>query len=265
MIRESAPALRKQPGAWQRKWSPMQPDCTTPPLKACTKCGREHPATLEYFHARPGSRLHSWCKACMAAYHAAYNAAHRDERAAYKAAYYADRREEIAADNAAYRAAHREEAAAYRAEHRDERAAYCVAYRAEHREELAAYYAAYNADHRDERAALWAAYYASHREEIAADRADHPERSAAATRNRKARKLGNGGTHTAADIRAQYARQKGRCIYCHEKVGDTYHVDHVMPVILGGSNGPENLVIACPTCNLSKGAKHPQDFCGRLL
>src|ERR1035437_2545429 len=39
IMRESAPALRKQPGAWQRKWSPMQPDCTTPPPKTCMKCG----------------------------------------------------------------------------------------------------------------------------------------------------------------------------------------------------------------------------------
>jgi 5-methylcytosine-specific restriction endonuclease McrA len=35
--------------------------------------------------------------------------------------------------------------------------------------------------------------------------------------------------------------------------------------VLGGSNGPENIVIACPHCNQSKNAKHPMDFCGRLL
>ena len=48
------------------------------------------------------------------------------------------------------------------------------------------------------------------------------------------------------------------------KVGGDYHVDHVIPLILGGSNGPENLVIACPRCNLSKGAKMPHEFSERL-
>jgi 5-methylcytosine-specific restriction endonuclease McrA len=77
--------------------------------------------------------------------------------------------------------------------------------------------------------------------------------------------LGNGGTHTAADVAAQRARQRGRCYWCHEKVGKSYHVDHVMPLALGGSNGPENIVIACISCNLRKSAKHPMDWAGRLL
>ena len=84
-------------------------------------------------------------------------------------------------------------------------------------------------------------------------------------RNRKARKVANGGTHTAQDVRDQYDRQKGKCFYCHIKVGDRYHVDHVVPLMLGGSDGPENLVIACVPCNAKKSYKHPMDFAGILL
>lgn len=75
------------------------------------------------------------------------------------------------------------------------------------------------------------------------------------------------GTHTAADIRAQYARQKGCCYYCHKRVGDAYHVDHVVPLSRGGSNGAENLVIACPSCNVSKQDRLPHEWPqgGRLL
>jgi 5-methylcytosine-specific restriction endonuclease McrA len=82
--------------------------------------------------------------------------------------------------------------------------------------------------------------------------------------NRRARKRHASGTHTAADIAAQRTRQKGRCFWCQEKVGRSYHVDHVMPISRGGSNGPENIVIACASCNLSKGAKMPSEFGGRL-
>lgn len=83
-------------------------------------------------------------------------------------------------------------------------------------------------------------------------------------RNRKAARRNNGGKHTAADVQAQYERQKGRCFYCSAKLG-TYHIDHVTPLSKGGSNGSENLVIACPTCNMRKHTAHPMDFCGRLL
>lgn len=261
---------------------------TTLPLKTCTKCGDTK--THGEFSRRSGTKdgLRPQCKVCAAAYQAAYNAAHREEIAASGAAYRAAHREERAELDRKHYAEHREEklayAVTYRDEHREETAAYCAAhrderaaYRAGHRGEAAAYHAAYYAAHRDEKAAYHAAYYTEHRDEMAAHqaahRAAHPESVRAGNHNRRARQQGNGGTHTPADIRAQYARQNGRCYWqatdvCRDRRGkldDEYHVDHVMPLILGGSNGPENLVIACPTCNLSKGAKHPQDFCGRLL
>jgi len=55
--------------------------------------------------------------------------------------------------------------------------------------------------------------------------------------------------------------QKGRCGYCREKlVAGKIHIDHVMPLALGGSNRRSNLQLLCEACNLSKGAKHPIDF-----
>jgi 5-methylcytosine-specific restriction endonuclease McrA len=92
----------------------------------------------------------------------------------------------------------------------------------------------------------------------------NPGKVIASSHRYRARRAGSTGTHTAEDVQAQYARQHGRCFWCHEKVTD-YHVDHVVPLILGGSNGPENLVIACPHCNISKRDKHPMDFAGRML
>ena len=214
------------------------------PTKVCTKCGRTLPATVDFFRRDAAKRdgLGPRCKECRASSDAAYYAGHREERLAYYAADYAAHREEHRAWTAAHNAAHPEE-------NRKRAAAWAAAHPEEHR----AHGAVYNAAHREERRIGSAAHYASHIEE-----------SRARCHNRRARLLSAPGTHTAADVAAQYLRQHGRCYWCGERVGKEYHRDHVFPVTKGGSNGRENLVIACPTCNLSKGAKLPHEFSDRL-
>lgn len=96
----------------------------------------------------------------------------------------------------------------------------------------------------------------------------HKKLQAREKSRRRADRLCNArGSHSRTDIERQYANQKGKCHYCKCDVGDKYHVDHVVPLSRGGSNGPENIVIACPTCNTSKGAKLPHEWIqgGRLL
>lgn len=57
------------------------------------------------------------------------------------------------------------------------------------------------------------------------------------------------------------AEQDDKCAYCGMPiVGNEYHVDHFLPIKLDGAHMRQNLVIACPKCNLSKGAKHPIAF-----
>lgn len=48
-------------------------------------------------------------------------------------------------------------------------------------------------------------------------------------------------------------RDNHTCQYCGDRAPDvTLHVDHVIPVSLGGSNHPSNLLTACKDCNLGK-------------
>jgi 5-methylcytosine-specific restriction endonuclease McrA len=68
------------------------------------------------------------------------------------------------------------------------------------------------------------------------------------------------------------AAQKSRCMNCLKKFPakghGRFHVDHIMPLALGGSNAPSNIQLLCAPCNLRKSAKHPLAFarqCGRLL
>ena len=75
------------------------------------------------------------------------------------------------------------------------------------------------------------------------------------------------GYYTDDDIQRQYGHQHGKCYYCGERVGKKYHVDHVVPVSRGGTNWPDNLVIACGHCNCTKNDRMPHEWPegGRLL
>ena len=52
---------------------------------------------------------------------------------------------------------------------------------------------------------------------------------------------------------------KGRCFYCgaHTTAG---HVDHMVPVVQGGSSNRANLAYACMPCNQAKHAKNAVEF-----
>lgn len=117
----------------------------------------------------------------------------------------------------------------------------------------AAYYAASDKELRRERARLW--------------RANHRDEARAIEARRRARKCNAQGSHTADDVKRQYEAQKGKCYYCKQKVGKDYHADHAIPLSRGGSDGPENIVVTCPTCNLRKRNKLPHEWMqgGRLL
>lgn len=79
---------------------------------------------------------------------------------------------------------------------------------------------------------------------------------------RRARKAQTGGSFTQDDIEKLFEMQEGLCAYC-EKSLNRYHIDHVLPLSLGGSSNPSNLALACVSCNLSKATKLPLNFLWR--
>lgn len=96
----------------------------------------------------------------------------------------------------------------------------------------------------------------------------YPERQAQHQRNRRAREQNASGTHTPSDILRIFKMQGRRCAYCRSVLRSKKHIDHIMPLALGGTNDATNLQLLCVRCNLSKGAKHPIEFAqslGRLL
>jgi len=81
---------------------------------------------------------------------------------------------------------------------------------------------------------------------------------------RRAAKKGSGGWFTPDEIQTVLIKQDGRCVYCKSKLVLTgkgiFHKDHILPIKLGGSSFIDNIQLLCPRCNLSKGAKHPDDY-----
>lgn len=279
----------------ERRYLSMQPHDTTP-LKVCTKCGQAKPATAEYFDGCKTCKhgLRPDCKACRVEYQRAYREANKEQVAEYKRVWYETNRGRISEQKRArYWAdvgraneqrrispeARKERRAeyqrAYREANRERIAEYQRAYREANRDRLRAYDRARYPARRENVLEYLRAYYEANKEKFRTAghkwKLTNKERRVAldraAVERRRARNLGAEGTYTAADVQAQYERQKGRCYWCGVRVGDTYHVDHVVPLSRGGSNWPENLVVACPTCNMSKGAKLPHEWPqgGRLL
>lgn len=54
-------------------------------------------------------------------------------------------------------------------------------------------------------------------------------------------------------------KQSGRCVYCGI-VPDIKTIDHIIPLISGGTNDKKNLVMACDKCN-SRKSDYPLEIC----
>lgn len=61
-------------------------------------------------------------------------------------------------------------------------------------------------------------------------------------------------------LRAQVFERDGyRCVYCGD-ASEPLHCDHVLPFSKGGQSTLSNLVTACAPCNISKGARTPEEW-----
>lgn len=87
--------------------------------------------------------------------------------------------------------------------------------------------------------------------------------------NRRARKIGNGGSHTYGQAKNLLANQNYKCINCDCCLKkNKKHLDHIMPLCLGGTSNIDNMQWLCSACNLSKKDKDPIIWAqknGRLL
>lgn len=81
--------------------------------------------------------------------------------------------------------------------------------------------------------------------------------------NRRAKKRANGGTLSKGLSTKLFNLQQGKCPCCGLPLGDYYHLDHKMPIALGGPNIDSNMQLLRSICNKQKWATHPIDFMQR--
>ena len=207
-------------------------------MKNCNKCGQTKPVAEFSKCVSKRDGLQSKCKACEASYRATI----ADKTKVYNAAYRAANIVKIKAKQAIYNAANKVRisirSAHYAEVNKEKVKATKAKWVAANREKVKTYGAAYGV--------VW--------------RAANREVCRAYVQNRRARQLAAGGALSKLLSTKLFNLQRGKCACCGEPLGTNYHMDHIMPLVLGGANTDDNMQLLRATCNHQKSAKHPIDF-----
>jgi 5-methylcytosine-specific restriction endonuclease McrA len=219
------------------------------PQKRCAKCGE---LKLLNDFSRDNSKkdcLQNQCKACRAEYRSTHTAQISEYKRAWNAANLAAGR----AYSRAWRAANPEISRAYYAANAEKRRDQARARRAANPDATRAYKRAYRAAN-PEAARTYDRTW----------RAANPEISRAKYQRRRARIKENGGTFTREEFYHMSLTQGGFCAYCQRQHDpDKLAIDHIVPLDQGGRHEAANIVLACPTCNSSKGNRTPDQWLNR--
>ena len=185
------------------------------PQKRCTKCGVEK-SPDDFGWNTSKARRHTACKFCRNEWNKAYQKRKRQEDPIY--------RQRTIERERQYRLRNTEGAKA------SQRAAY---------RKRAEYY--------KERSREWVK---NNPDKIQARRERNRAAYCARQHIRETRKRGNGGSYTVREWRALCAKYDHRCLCCGEQ--KTLTVDHIIPIVKGGSSNIENLQPLCGVCNSAK-------------
>lgn len=107
----------------------------------------------------------------------------------------------------------------------------------------------------------WSLSNAEHHNRLRAEwRENNPDAGRIMVQNRRAKLRNSNGKLSAGLAKRLFALQKGLCPCCGKHLGIDYHLDHIMPVALGGEHVDSNIQLLRASCNFSKSARHPVDY-----
>ncbi len=132
---------------------------------------------------------------------------------------------------------------------KEKRIAYAAAYKARNYAKISEYLSEYrkkNKDAANASSALW--------------RKENPLRRKIHHQNRRSLTIAGGERLSKGLVEKLLILQRGKCVCCGCDLDGKYHLDHIVPLALGGKNRDENMQLLLPLCNMQKHAKHPVDF-----
>lgn len=242
--------------------------------KICTNCGEWR--VLEEYHRSQQYKdgLAYYCKMCKSEVDKQYRQQNKEQITLRKHQYRKTHREQLKTYYRAYYQAHKEELAdyyrRYRSKHKKKIAAYKRRYYAmpENQEAMRAYRKHYRTLHREELRAKDHVYYLEHTDKIKARsaksikryRKEKPHQFREYCQRRRARLADV--TVEPVDRQAIFERDNHSCVYCGSP--DSLGLDHVIPLMRDGTHCEKNLVVACQSCNSSKGTKLLKDWVRRI-
>ena len=250
------------------------------PSKICKTCKTKKPLSEFY---KGGKSVRYQCKVCTNIKNAEWAASNKERLIESRSIYYALNTSKMREANAKWYLANISKARAYSAAHyisnKEKKKAQGVIWRADNKADInakrAAYYAAnkeksnasssaYRASHYENEKARSVAYRAANRESCNAATAAwmlvNPEKVKIYGQNRRARKIASGGKLSQGLSAKLFKLQRGKCACCGLPLGDNFHLDHIYPLVLGGSNIDSNIQLLRQRCNNQKSAKDPVDF-----
>lgn len=222
-------------------------------LKVCTKCGETKEFSAFPKSSRNKCGIQSYCKSCACAIASAIYKKNPEAGKKRRADWNKANPEKVKAMSAAAYLKNSEKrkaaAAEYRKKYPIENKAKVEAWRAANPEKMKARRAQYYLENRDEERKYHAEWLKN-----------NPGANRAYVHNRRARIRATEGKLSVDLADRLFKLQRGKCPCCKRALGKDFHMDHKVPLALGGKNIDANIQLLRAECNMKKSKLDPVDF-----